>query len=88
MSGARRVKCGRPLSEIAALAILGIGVLAISGERLNAQPNNGSPGPLADTYGAPAASANAAGGRAGSGRGAPVFPPGQYPVRLPSASLL
>jgi hypothetical protein len=86
MSGARRMKC--PLGEFAGLAIVAIGVLAISGERLNAQPNNGSPGPLADTCGGPPAAANAAGGGAGSGRGAPVFPPGQYPVRLPSASLL
>jgi sugar lactone lactonase YvrE len=82
------MKCGHPLSEIAALAMLGIGVLAIGGEGLNAQPNDGSPGPLADTCGAPPAPANAAGGGVGGGRGAPVFPPGQYPVRLPSASLL
>jgi 6-bladed beta-propeller len=88
MSAARRVKYGRSLFEIAALAILGIGVLATSGAMLNAQPSNGSPGPLADSCGAPPASANAAGGGAGGGRGAPVFPPGQYPVRLPSASLL
>jgi NHL repeat len=86
MSSARRVKCWPPLFEIAAVAILGIGVLATSAQRLSAQPNNGSPGPLADTCGAPGASANAAGG--GAGRGVPVFPPGQYPVRLPSASLL
>jgi hypothetical protein len=88
MSAARRVRCGRPLFEIAALAMLGIGVLATSGAKLNAQPSNGSPGPLADSCGVPPASANAAGGGAGGGRGAPVFPPGQYPVRLPSASLL
>jgi hypothetical protein len=88
MSGARRMKCRPRLCKIAAVAMLGIGVLATSGERLNAQPNNGSAGPLADTCGAPPVSANAAGGGASGGRGASVYPPGQYPVRLPSASLL
>ena len=46
MSAARRVRCGRPLFEIAALAISAIGALAIS-----------APGPLADTCCAPPAAA-------------------------------
>ncbi len=87
MSGAKRVTCGCSLSDIAALMIAGIGVLAADVGRLNAQAINGSPGPLAQSCGAPQASANAAGG-AGGGRGLPVFPTGQYPVQLPAASLL
>src|SRR5258707_8421010 len=85
MSGAKRVTCGYSLSDIAALMIAGIGVLAADVGSLNAQAVNGSPGPLAQSCGAPPASANAAGG---GGARLPVFPPGQYPVQLPAASLL
>ena len=47
--------------------------------------NGGSPGPLADSCGAPAQGAD----RQGQGaRGTPVFPSGQYPVKLPAVSLL
>jgi hypothetical protein len=63
----------------------GIGMLAADVGSLNAQAVNGSPGPLAQSCGAPPASANAAGG---GGARLPVFPPGQYPVQLPAASLL
>src|SRR5712692_8656178 len=84
MSGAKRVKCGCSLSGIAAFTIAGIGVLAADVGRLNAQAVNGSPGPLAQSCGAPPVSGAAAGG----GRALPVFPPGQYPVQLPAASLL
>src|SRR5712675_812988 len=84
MSGAKRVTCGCSLSNIAALTIAGTGVLAADAGRLNAQAVNGSPGPLAQSCGAPPASANAAGG----GARLPVFSPGQYPVQLPAASLL
>src|SRR5947207_13775836 len=44
----------------------------------------GSPGPLADSCGVPAQP----GGQAQGVRGTPVFPPGQYPVKLPAVSLL
>src|SRR6266849_8718306 len=88
MSGAKRVKCGCSLSGIAAFTMAGIGVLAADVGRLNAQAVNGSPGPLAQSCGVPPASGSAAGGGAGGGRGLPVFPPGQYPVQLPAASLL
>src|SRR6266699_1483043 len=85
MSGAKRVKCRCSLSDIAAVTMVGIGVLAADVGRLNAQAASGSPGPLAQSCGMPPASAGAAGG---AGRGLPVFPPGQYPVQLPAASLL
>src|SRR5438128_1620202 len=45
----------------------------------------GSPGPLADTCGVPAQGAR---GSAQGARGNPVFPAGQYPVKLPAVSLL
>lgn len=54
----------------------------------------GSPGLLADTCGAPLPSEGGRGpaagarGQGGGGRGTPVFPPGQFPVKLPSVSLL
>jgi hypothetical protein len=89
MVGSSRVKCRRALSGSAALAIAGILVLTAGVGRLNAQARDGSPGPLADSCGVPPASASAAGGGgAGGGRGTPVFPAGQYPVKLPLASLL
>ena len=42
-----------------------------------------SPGPQADSCGAPQADASR-----GRGQGTPVYPPGQYPVKLPAVSLL
>ena len=84
MSGAKRVTCRCSLSDIAAFMFAGIGVLAADVGSLNAQAVSGSPGPLAQSCGAPPASANAGGG----GAQLPVFPPGQYPVQLPAASLL
>ena len=48
---------------------------------LNAQPSNGSAGPLAQSCGVPATPASA-------GRGVPQFPASQYPVQLPPVSLL
>jgi DNA-binding beta-propeller fold protein YncE len=80
-----RVKCRCSLS-IAALTILGIAALAAGTETLNAQAGSGSPGPLAQSCGVPPAAASGAG--AGGRPGLPVFPPGQYPVKLPSVSLL
>src|SRR5262249_27130996 len=84
MLGAKRVQSGCSLSDITALTVVGIGVLAADIGSLSAQAISGSPGPLAQSRGAPPASANAAGG----GAQLPVFPPGQYPVQLPAASLL
>jgi hypothetical protein len=46
------------------------------------QATAGSPGVFADTCGVPAE------GVQSGGRGAPVFPPGQYPVTLPDVSFL
>src|SRR5690348_14925452 len=43
----------------------------------------GSPGRQADSCGAPQADASR-----GPGQGTPVYPPGQYPVKLPAVSLL
>jgi hypothetical protein len=89
MAGSSRVKLRRPLSGSAVLAIVGILVLTAGAGRLSAQARDGSPGPLADSCGVPPASASAAGGGGAGGRsGTPVFPAGQYPVKLPSASLL
>jgi len=82
MSGAIRV------SRIATLSTAVVVFLAAGGGSVNAQGNDGSPGPLAATCGAPPASASAAGGGAGGARATPVFAAGQYPVRLPAASLL
>ena len=82
MSGATRT------SRIAILSMAGAVVLAAGVGSVNAQGNDGSPGPLAATCGAPPASASAAGGGAGGARATPVFAAGQYPVRLPAASLL
>ena len=48
--------------------------------------DGGSPGPLAQTCGVPAADATA--GRAGRGAVPPTFAPGQHPVKLPAVSLL
>src|ERR1700681_592299 len=87
MSGARRVTGGGSSSPIAVLTMVGIGLLAAGGGPLNAQADSGSPGPLAQTCGVPPVASNAAGGGAAS-RGVPVFPAGQYPVKLPPASLL
>jgi len=77
-----------PLPSVAALTVVGTMALTASAGKLNAQTRDGSPGPLAQSCGVPPASAGAAGGGVGGGRAPPVFPPGQYPVKLPSASLL
>jgi hypothetical protein len=59
--------------------------LAVTAGWLNAQ---GSPGPLASSCGVPPAGAASESGRGGAGRGLPVFPADQYPVKLPAVSLL
>ena len=59
--------------------------LLITGASYAAQTtnNSGSPGALADSCGVPAQAPSSSGAR-----GTPVFPPGQYPVKLPAVSLL
>jgi hypothetical protein len=90
MTGANQVtskmKCRCPLSGVAVLTVAGIAMLVAFAGRLNAQAQTGSPGPLAESCGVPPASSIASGG--GAWRSLPVFPPGQYPVKLPPASLL
>src|SRR5258708_27872444 len=85
MSHASRVKlrCRTP-SNVVALIVIGTGVIVLATERLTAQGENGSPGPLAQSCGVPSSPASAAAG----GRGLPTFPLGQYPVKLPSVSML
>ncbi len=66
------------------LSMIAIGVLVPAAVGLGT--DSGSPGPLAQSCGVlPAA---AAGGPVEGGGGLPQFPPGQYPVKLPSVSLL
>ena len=91
MSAVSRVMCRCPQSKVAVRAIFAVGVLVLAAVRLSAQ--GGSPGPLASSCGNPVAAEAA--GQARSGRGLPpqkssdpIFPPGQYPVRLPPASVL
>jgi hypothetical protein len=72
MRGGIRVRCGW-------MALLAAGAALVQG-----QGNHGSAGPLAQSCGVPAAG----GGRASGGRGLPVFPSGEYPVKLPAVSLL
>ena len=80
MSTAQPLK-GNCSSGIAALTLAMLGLLAAGGGSLKAQ---GSPGPLAQSCGVPPEAARPAGGE----RATHVFPPGQYPVQLPPASLL
>src|SRR5712691_13370796 len=86
MCCASRVNYSCPRSSVAALTVVGLVALVVAAERLDA--DGGSPGPLAHSCGVPPASASAAGGQAGGGRGLPVFPLGQYPVKLPPVSML
>lgn len=65
------------LSRVVTLAVIGSG-LAVKGQ-------NGSPGPLAQSCGVPSGPASTTVGGRG---GLPTFPSGQYPVKLPSVSLL
>ena len=80
MGCAIRVKfSGRRLSA-GAVTVIGLVALVVAAERLAA--DGGSPGPLAQSCGVPAA------GQAGGRGGIPQFPPGQYPVKLPAVSML
>src|ERR1700686_5178195 len=71
------------IKSVKLLAIVAIGALVLAAVRLSA--DSGSPGPLAQSCGVPPAAAS---GQAGGNRELPVFPPGQYPVKLPPVSLL
>jgi sugar lactone lactonase YvrE len=73
-------------TRIVSLAAVGAVALLSGIEALRAE--TGSAGPLAQSCGVPSAAGTAAAGRAGGGRGLPVFPPGEYPVKLPAVSLL
>ena len=86
MSGASQAKLRSPLSGIAVVAA--VAILAGAAGSAKAQAQNGSPGPLANSCGVPPASSSAAGGGGAGGQRLPVFPAGQYPVKLPAASLL
>lgn len=94
----RRVNFTCVPSIVGAIALAGVAAIGIAGTSAHAQssaggsaqasggiptPPGGSPaGPLAYSCGVPAA-------QAGGGRGQlPVFPLGQYPVKLPAVSLL
>src|SRR5215471_18301780 len=77
MSGVSIVKSRSRPSRVMALMIIGSG-LVVHGE-------DGSPGPLAQSCGIPSAPAA---GKTGGRGGPPTFPPGQYPVTLPLASML
>jgi len=87
MSPAKQGNCGSRRSSVVELAVVGI-VLTVAAERLSAQPDSGSAGPLAQSCGVPTASPSGTGGQARGGRGVPQFPPGQYPVALPLVSML
>jgi len=89
MSFARPVTVTRVSSVVGAIA-LAIVAAAVAGGKTRAQtsggipaPPSGSPaGPLAYSCGVPPAQAGGRGGQQ------PVFPLGQYPVKLPAVSLL
>src|SRR6266550_6376353 len=91
MSGVNRVMRRCPRSSVAG-AMVAIGVLVPAAISLSAE--TGSPGPLAQFCGVPPAGAavtQAKGQGKGQGRaktGVPVFPAGQYPVKLPAVSML
>jgi len=75
-------------SRVSALTFVACGVLALALNEVALGADNGSPGPLAQTCGVPAAASSTAGGEAGAAHKLPQFPPGQYPVKLPPVSLL
>ncbi len=104
MSLARRMRFTRAASVAGAIALAGVAGMMTGGTTDaqanramvtqasdgNATPPSGSPaGPLAYSCGVPPAQAERGRGQAAGGRGQPpVFPSGQYPVKLPAVSLL
>lgn len=71
------------LAGVATVVIVG-NILAQEGSRAPIPSSGSSAGPLADSCGVPAKPTPPAGGRGQQ----PIFPPGQYPVKLPAVSLL
>jgi NHL repeat len=74
--------------SIAAITIIGSAMLAAGTDRLSAQASSGSAGPLAQSCGVPPPSPSTAASGPSAAGGLPVFPTLQYPVKLPSISLL
>src|SRR6516162_3243363 len=88
MSSAGRLRLWfRPPSDAVLLVVAGA-MAVLAAERLHAQGENGSPGPLAQSCGVPSGPAGDAAGKTGGRGGPPTFPPGQYPVKLPLVSML
>lgn len=86
------MSCSRPVTQDlwrrrktapAIVTVVAAGAVLFAGTRLGAQVLTGSPGPLAQSCGAPQGPAPAA---ANGRSGPPQFPAGQYPVKLPAAS--
>ena len=83
MSCKSGVRSGCGQSGLPALVVGGIGVLIAIAVGLPVEADTGSAGPLAQSCGVPPPA-----GQAGGGRGLPVFPTGEFPVKLPPVSLL
>ena len=84
---ASRVMRRFPQSGIAERAVVAAGVLVLAAVGLSAQ--SGSPGPMAQSCGIPAPGAAPSGrGQSRGKTGVPIFPLGQYPVKLPAVSVL
>jgi hypothetical protein len=83
MSCKSGVRPGFRQSGLPALVVGGIGVLIAIAVGLPVEADTGSTGPLAQSCGVPPPA-----GQAGGGRGLPVFPTGEFPVKLPPVSLL
>lgn len=83
MSCKSGVRSGYRQSGLPALVVGGIGVLIAIAVGLPVEADTGSAGPLAQSCGVPPPA-----GQAGGGRGLPVFPTGEFPVKLPPVSLL
>jgi len=83
MSCKSGVRPGCRQSGLPALVVGGIGVLIAIAVGLPVEADTGSAGPLAQSCGVPPPA-----GQAGGGRGLPVFPTGEFPVKLPPVSLL
>jgi 6-bladed beta-propeller/NHL repeat len=64
---------------------MGYAMVSVEPTTQSTGTTGGSPGALADSCGVPA---QPAANQAQGGRGLPVFPAGQYPVKLPAISLL
>jgi hypothetical protein len=74
--------------SIAAITIVGSALLAGGTNKVSAQVGGGSAGPLGQSCGVPPLSAKTVAVGPNAAGGLPVFPSGQYPVKLPSTSLL